>query len=192
LPCRKSRVRIPSAASLEIPLCSGISSFRPPQSAIRTTPHERIYKLRLEILEPLGSPGWGLLLGALLHNLRASPDHLIWQLVVLNGEHPSRSNQFPICSQRERYWESRGRQGSIRERTLAGVADATARGLTRSSHSPRRSRTLSTASTTCLPCSLGSQMLTNTSWSPAPSSTSVTCPRDVRHRYCRWIRSGDI
>ena len=83
---------------------------------------DRIYKMHLEVLEPLGNPGWGLLVGDFVHNLRASLDHLVWQLVLLNGERPTRSNQFPICSSRERYWESSGGQRSIRERTLAGVA----------------------------------------------------------------------
>lgn len=83
---------------------------------------DRIYKMSLEVIEPLGNPGWGLLVGDFVHNLRASLDHLVWQLVLLNGKQPSRSNQFPICSSRERYWGSSGGQHSIRERTLAGVA----------------------------------------------------------------------
>jgi len=83
---------------------------------------DRIYKMRLEVLEPLGNPRWGLLVGDFVHNLRASLDHLVWQLVLLNGGRPTRSNQFPICSSRERYWESSGGQRSIRERTLAGMA----------------------------------------------------------------------
>lgn len=39
----------------------------------------------------------GVIVGDLLHNLRCELDHLIWQLVLLNGGKPSKSHQFPIC-----------------------------------------------------------------------------------------------
>jgi hypothetical protein len=82
-----------------------------------------LYTLRVEVTEPLGNPRWGLLVGDLIQNLRASLDHLVWQLVLLNGAEPIRDNQFPICAERERYWEARGRNPSVRDRTLAGVAE---------------------------------------------------------------------
>lgn len=84
---------------------------------------DRVYTLRLEVIEPLDNPRWGLLVGDLIQNLRASLDHLVWQLVLLNGVEPTRANQFPICAERERYWEARGRTPSVRDRTLAGVAE---------------------------------------------------------------------
>jgi hypothetical protein len=36
-------------------------------------------------------------LGELIHDLRSSLDHLVWQLVRLNGRRPSGRNGFPIC-----------------------------------------------------------------------------------------------
>lgn len=40
---------------------------------------------------------WALLLGDYLHNLRSALDHMVWQLVLANGERPTRSNEFPIA-----------------------------------------------------------------------------------------------
>jgi hypothetical protein len=42
------------------------------------------------------SPGWGLLLGDVAHNLRSALDNLITVLVVRNGHQPRRSNGFPV------------------------------------------------------------------------------------------------
>jgi hypothetical protein len=39
----------------------------------------------------------GVIVGDFLHNLRCGLDHLVWQLVILNGSQPTRSHQFPIC-----------------------------------------------------------------------------------------------
>jgi hypothetical protein len=39
---------------------------------------------------------FGVILGDWLHNLRCALDHVIWQLVLLNGKKPTRSNAFPI------------------------------------------------------------------------------------------------
>jgi hypothetical protein len=38
----------------------------------------------------------GVILGDALHNARSALDHLIWQLVLLNGAAPTRDNAFPI------------------------------------------------------------------------------------------------
>lgn len=38
-----------------------------------------------------------LIVGDCVHNLRTSLDHLVWQLVLLNGGTPTTSNMFPIC-----------------------------------------------------------------------------------------------
>jgi hypothetical protein len=85
---------------------------------------ERLYTMRVEVLEPLDNPGWGLLVGDFAHNLRGSLDHLVWQLVLLNGRQPSKANQFPIAKDRDRYWVGTKEKQSVRERTLAGVAEA--------------------------------------------------------------------
>ena len=84
---------------------------------------KRTYTMRVEVLEPLGNPHWGLLVGDLVHNLRGALDHLVWQLVLLNGGQPTRENQFPICKTRDRYWNGTEKRPSVRERTLTGVAE---------------------------------------------------------------------
>ncbi|HEX5989655.1 MAG TPA: hypothetical protein VFY75_05545 [Solirubrobacterales bacterium] len=83
----------------------------------------RIYTMRIEVTKPLGNPTWGLLAGDFVHNLRGALDHLVWQLVLLNGERPTRANQFPICTTSDRYWDRDKKQPSVRERTLTGVAE---------------------------------------------------------------------
>jgi len=57
----------------------------------------------------------GVILGDLVHNVRSALDHLVWQLVLLNGETPSRANAFPIAST-EGDWEAGV------DRRLAGVS----------------------------------------------------------------------
>jgi hypothetical protein len=42
----------------------------------------------------------GVVIGDLIHNLRSALDHLVWQLVLWNGEQPTRDNQFPVCLER--------------------------------------------------------------------------------------------
>lgn len=84
---------------------------------------KRTYTMRIDVVEPLGNPQWGLLAGDFIHNLRGALDHLVWQLVLLSGGSPTRSNQFPICRTSDRYWNGTEKQRSVRDRTLAGVAE---------------------------------------------------------------------
>lgn len=51
----------------------------------------------------------GVIVGDFLHNLRCVLDHLVWQLVKLNGQKPGEYNQFPICDTRKNYKEKAGR-----------------------------------------------------------------------------------
>ena len=39
---------------------------------------------------------WSVILGEIMYNLRSSLDHLVWQLVLANGQTPGRHNEFPI------------------------------------------------------------------------------------------------
>ena len=39
---------------------------------------------------------WLVILGEIFYNLRSALDHLVWQLVLNNGQSPGRHNQFPI------------------------------------------------------------------------------------------------
>ena len=47
---------------------------------------------------------WSIRLGEILYNLRSSLDHLVWQLVLANGQEPGRHNQFPIV-ENESGWQ---------------------------------------------------------------------------------------
>lgn len=58
----------------------------------------------------------GLIVGDLLNNLRASLDHLVWQLVLANGGTPTKQTAFPRVM-KESDWSS------ARNQRLAGVAD---------------------------------------------------------------------
>jgi hypothetical protein len=62
----------------------------------------------------------GVILGDVLHNTRSALDHLVWQLVILDGGIPkggSRGNAFPI-SMTEAAWET------AKGQHLAGVSEA--------------------------------------------------------------------
>ena len=48
-------------------------------------------------LPPVSIPiGWRVRIGVIAYLLRSSLDHLVWDLVLQNGNTPSRRNQFPI------------------------------------------------------------------------------------------------
>jgi hypothetical protein len=48
----------------------------------------------------------GVILGDVVHNLRSSLDHLMWQVTLLDGGTPNRSTQFPIASKSEEQFEA--------------------------------------------------------------------------------------
>ena len=48
---------------------------------------------------------WSIRIGEIVYNLRSSLDHLVWQLVLINGKQPSRRNAFPIIWE-ESDWEN--------------------------------------------------------------------------------------
>lgn len=89
----------------------------------------REYVFTGQLLKPLDDPLlWGVMLGDAIHNLRSALDHLVWQLVMLNGKKPSGANQFPICDTGATYWSTGCKDGkktrSTREWRLEGVSDA--------------------------------------------------------------------
>jgi hypothetical protein len=60
--------------------------------------------------DPAPSPlHLGVIVGDFLHNLRCVLDHLVWQLVELNGQEPTNHNQFPIFDKRANYKAKAGR-----------------------------------------------------------------------------------
>ena len=52
---------------------------------------------------------WSITLGEILFNLRSSLDHLVWQLVLDNGQTPGRYNEFPIATDLQKWQETKGR-----------------------------------------------------------------------------------
>lgn len=85
---------------------------------------ERTLRAIMKVHEEPDEIGWGVLIGDFTHNLRSALDHLVWQLVLVNGENPGRDNQFPIVNRGTRYWCSR-KDGarSVRDASLRGVAE---------------------------------------------------------------------
>jgi hypothetical protein len=70
------------------------------------------------------NPEWGLLIGDIAHNARSALDHLVWQLVILSGNRPTRDNQFPIFQVEKDYWEiPKDHSLSNRDRMLGGVSE---------------------------------------------------------------------
>ena len=58
----------------------------------------------VEIEPPPSIPRrWALIGGDLIHNLRSVLDHLVWQLVLRDGQQPSRWNEFPIIDSEQRF-----------------------------------------------------------------------------------------
>ena len=41
---------------------------------------------------------WSVSVGEVLYNLRSALDHLVWQLVLGNGQKPGRNNEFPVVN----------------------------------------------------------------------------------------------
>jgi len=46
---------------------------------------------------------WAVLVGEVLHDLRSALNGLVWQLVIRNGDVPSRQTEFPIFLDKQRY-----------------------------------------------------------------------------------------
>ena len=58
---------------------------------------------------------WSVIIGETLYNMRSALDHLIWQLVLTNGQTPGRHNEFPIAID-DRHWQK------DKDRMLKGVS----------------------------------------------------------------------
>ncbi len=73
----------------------------------------RRFKIRCDGLwhivtcEPLPQPDirFSIIAGDLIHNLRSALDHLVYQLVLREGQQPSHWNEFPIYESKQRFLE---------------------------------------------------------------------------------------
>ena len=54
--------------------------------------------------------GWSVRIGEILYNLRSALDHLVWQLVLANGQTPGRHNTFPIVSDESNWNKEKSRK----------------------------------------------------------------------------------
>ena len=52
---------------------------------------------------PTPPPALSPMIGDVLYNFRSALDHLVWQLVLANGETPGRNNAFLICDDPKRF-----------------------------------------------------------------------------------------
>lgn len=61
---------------------------------------DKVYRAHLKWEPPRE---WGLTLGDCIHNLRSALDHMVWDLVILNGETPDPKTEFPIYGDPAQY-----------------------------------------------------------------------------------------
>jgi hypothetical protein len=81
---------------------------------------DRIYRIRI-FREP--DPEWEITVGEIAYQMRSSLDHLVTQLVVLNGgDAEKHRGSFPIFVNAEDYWKKLKRGGTRRDQLLEGVA----------------------------------------------------------------------
>jgi len=74
---------------------------------------DKVYRAQMTSQPPRE---WGLILGDCVHNLRSALDHMVWDLVQLNGQTPDSNTEFPIYWDRAKY-------------SLKGEADRKLRGV---------------------------------------------------------------
>lgn len=65
---------------------------------------DRIFVVEVRQEPPLSL---SVIAGEVVHELRSSLDHLVWQLVIANGNTPDRDTEFPVFSDDERYRRAR-------------------------------------------------------------------------------------
>lgn len=70
--------------------------------------HEHGWILKSE--PPVVPSDLSALIGDMLYNFRSALDHMIWQLVLANGEKPSIQNQFPIFDSPSEYKRAKNRR----------------------------------------------------------------------------------
>jgi hypothetical protein len=64
---------------------------------IERAPSENPFEVVYRITEvPWIDPAWSAIFGQGIYNIRAALDHLAWQLVLLDGQEPTRATQFPL------------------------------------------------------------------------------------------------
>ncbi len=80
---------------------------------VREDVDKQVWVYRGEV--PNAPISWSVIFGEILYNLRSALDHLVWQLVLVNGQTPGRHNAFPITNDAQG-WEK------IKDNLLNGVS----------------------------------------------------------------------
>lgn len=65
---------------------------------------------------PITPIEWSIRVGEILHNLRSALDHLVWQLVLANGQEPSRQNAYPIVNDESEWSRNKHRLKGVTPR----------------------------------------------------------------------------
>jgi hypothetical protein len=76
------------------------------------------------IAGPIPQPDirFSIIAGDIIHNLRSTLDHLVWQLVLRDGQEPTDRNQFPIYTSEDRFVkEVKSRQKNPERSVLYGI-----------------------------------------------------------------------
>ena len=68
---------------------------------------------------PVAPIEWSIRIGEILYNLRSALDHLVWQLVLANGQKPSRSNEFPITKDESDWSKNKNKLKGVAPRVEA-------------------------------------------------------------------------
>ncbi len=67
------------------------------QRSIERTPSDNPFEVVYRITKvPWIDPAWSAIFGQGIYNIRSALDHLAWQLVLLDGQVPTRATQFPL------------------------------------------------------------------------------------------------
>ena len=67
------------------------------QRFIERTPSANPFEVVYNITKvPWIDPAWSAIFGQGIYNIRSALDHLAWQLVLLDGQEPTRTTQFPL------------------------------------------------------------------------------------------------
>ncbi len=109
-PQREIRLKLSRAEKHICDLDSAIRLFCESKPYILTAKPHRIAELDhisfiVESVQPIPSD-ISLIIGDTVHNLRSALDHLAYQLVLANGESPSRNTEFPIGDPAKEYTTS--------------------------------------------------------------------------------------
>jgi hypothetical protein len=98
------RLKVARAAELQQALLGEVASFfaRRPYALVGEFEAPSAYVFRARVFEE-PPRRFGVLIGDVLHNARSALDQLVWQLVILADNEPTRANGFTIYDDRAAY-----------------------------------------------------------------------------------------